>query len=79
MTLQNLRLRGRNIEYDWVEPFDAISKYAPSQSWLPGWDDFRTNLMDKIEDIVVVKKETEELLVVVGSATVGSYKESVTM
>ena len=35
MALQNLKLRGRNVEYAWVEPFDAVSKYAPSQAWLP--------------------------------------------
>jgi len=34
--LQNLTLKGRNVEYDWVKPFDVVSNYAPRQKWLPG-------------------------------------------
>jgi len=36
MALQNLTLKRRNVEYDWVKPFDVVSNYAPRQKWLPG-------------------------------------------
>lgn len=38
MVLQNLTLRGKNIEYDWVKPFDVICNYASRQAWLRGLD-----------------------------------------
>ena len=35
MTLQNLRLDGKIVLYDWIKPFDKIAFYASRPSWLP--------------------------------------------
>ena len=35
MTLQNLRLRGNKVQYDWIKPFDKIAFYASRSAWLP--------------------------------------------
>lgn len=35
MALQNLELKGRKVQYDWVQPFGKIAKYASRQEWLP--------------------------------------------
>jgi hypothetical protein len=35
MTLQNLRLDGKIVRYDWKKPFDKIALYASRPSWLP--------------------------------------------
>jgi len=35
MTLQNLRLDGKIVRYDWIKPFDKIAYYASRPSWLP--------------------------------------------
>jgi site-specific DNA recombinase len=36
MSLQNLKLSGKNIEYEWVKPFDQIVNFASRQEWLRG-------------------------------------------
>ena len=36
MTLQNLRLDGEIVRYDWKKPFDKIAFYASRPTWLPG-------------------------------------------
>lgn len=38
MALQNLRLEGKTVRYDWVKPFDKIALYASRLEWLPGVD-----------------------------------------
>lgn len=38
MTLQNLRLEGRKVRYDWINPFDKIAYYASRLDWLPRLD-----------------------------------------
>lgn len=38
MALQNLRLEGRIVRYDWIKPFDKIALYAPRLDWLRGRD-----------------------------------------
>ena len=38
MTLQNLKLRGKKVRYDWIKPFDKVAFYASRQSWLPRVD-----------------------------------------
>jgi len=35
MTLQNLELKGKKAQFDWIKPFDAIALRASRQSWLP--------------------------------------------
>jgi len=35
MTLQNLRLDGKIVRYDWKKPFDKIAFYASRPIWLP--------------------------------------------
>ena len=35
MTLQNLRLDGKIVRYDWKKPFDKIAFYASRPTWLP--------------------------------------------
>jgi hypothetical protein len=42
MTLQNLRLEGKTVRYDWIKPFDKIAFYASRSAWLPLMDDVRT-------------------------------------
>ena len=36
LTLQNLKLEGKKVEFELVEPFDKVFACAGSQSWLPG-------------------------------------------
>jgi len=36
MTLQNLELKGKKAQFDWIKPFDAIALHASRQTWLPG-------------------------------------------
>ena len=38
MTLQNLRLKGNTVRYDWIKPFDKIAYYASRSAWLPRVD-----------------------------------------
>lgn len=38
MTLQNLRLEGKIVRYDWINPFDKIAFYASRLDWLPRVD-----------------------------------------
>lgn len=38
MTLQNLRLEGKTVRYDWLNPFNKIAEYAPRLAWLPRVD-----------------------------------------
>ncbi len=38
MTLQNLRLEGKTVRYDWINPFDKIALYASRLDWLPRVD-----------------------------------------
>ncbi|MBI3619953.1 hypothetical protein HY214_02305 [Candidatus Roizmanbacteria bacterium] len=38
MTLQHLRLEGKTVRYDWVNPFDKIALYASRLDWLPRVD-----------------------------------------
>ena len=38
MTLQNLRLEGRIVRYDWINPFGKIAEYATRLDWLPRVD-----------------------------------------
>ena len=35
MTLQNLRLDGKIVRYDWKKPFDKIAFYASRPIWAP--------------------------------------------
>lgn len=35
MALQNLELKGKKAQYDWIKPFDKIAFYASRQAWLP--------------------------------------------
>lgn len=42
MTLQNLRLDGKIVRYDWKKPFDKITFYTSRPSWLRQWDVTRT-------------------------------------
>ncbi len=35
LTLQNLRLNGKTVQYDVLKPFDKILFYASRQQWLP--------------------------------------------
>jgi len=34
MTLQNLEIKGKKAQYDWIKPFDKIASYASRQAWL---------------------------------------------
>ncbi len=36
LTLQNLKLKGSNLVYDWVKPFDSMLVSANCTKWLPG-------------------------------------------
>ncbi len=36
MTLQNLELKGKKAQFDWIKPFDKIAFYASRSAWLPG-------------------------------------------
>ena len=36
LTLQNLKLEGKKVEFELVRPFDKVFACAGSQSWLPG-------------------------------------------
>lgn len=42
MTLQNLRLEGRIVRYDWINPFGKIAYYASRLDWLRELDQIRT-------------------------------------
>ena len=35
LTLSNLRLEGKKVLYDWLNPFDKIVNYTSRQAWLP--------------------------------------------
>jgi hypothetical protein len=35
MALQNLRLEGKTVRYDWINPFGKIAFYASRREWLP--------------------------------------------
>lgn len=35
LTLSNLRLEGKKVLYDWINPFDKIVNYTSRQAWLP--------------------------------------------
>jgi len=34
MALQNLELKGKKAQFDWIKPFDAIALHASRQTWL---------------------------------------------
>ena len=34
LTLQNLKLDGNKVRYDWIKPFDQIANFASRQAWL---------------------------------------------
>ena len=36
LTLQNLKLEGKKVEFELVKPFDKVFACAGSQTWLPG-------------------------------------------
>ena len=38
LTLQNLKLKGKNVEFELEKPFDKVFACATSQSWLPDLD-----------------------------------------
>ncbi len=38
LTLQNLKLEGKKIEFELVKPFDKVFACTSSQSWLPDVD-----------------------------------------
>ena len=38
LTLQNLKLDGNKVRYDWIKPFDQIADFASRQAWLPRLD-----------------------------------------
>jgi hypothetical protein len=38
LTLQNLRLEGKKVEFELLKPFDKVFACAGSQSWLPRLD-----------------------------------------
>ncbi len=38
LTLQNLRLEGKTLRYDWKKPFDKVFIYASRSAWLRGQD-----------------------------------------
>lgn len=63
LTLQNLRLNGRLVQYDYLKPFDTIAECADRSSWLAGWDDFRTAKWVKlIEDPERFYRQTQQFL-----------------
>ncbi len=35
LTLSNLRLEGKKVLYDWLNPFDKIAELSSRQLWLP--------------------------------------------
>jgi hypothetical protein len=35
LTLSKLRLEGKKVLYDWLNPFDKIVNYTSRQAWLP--------------------------------------------
>jgi len=48
MTLQNLRLEGKTVRYDWINPFDKIAFYASRLAWLRQLEAVRTFYIDQI-------------------------------
>lgn len=38
LTLSNLKLKGTNLVYDWIHPFDSMMVSTNHPIWLPGWD-----------------------------------------
>ena len=34
MTLQNLELKGKEVRFSWIKPFDTIADYASRSAWL---------------------------------------------
>ncbi len=42
LTLQNLKLEGKNVQFQAQKPFDTILSYNDNQLWLPLWDIIRT-------------------------------------
>lgn len=36
--LQNLKLKGSDLVYDWIKPFDSMLVRTNRPKWLPGWD-----------------------------------------
>ncbi|MBA7576001.1 hypothetical protein ES708_17838 [subsurface metagenome] len=38
LTLQNLKLDGKKVEFDLVKPFDKVFACTSSQTWLPELD-----------------------------------------
>jgi len=35
LVLSKLRLEGKKVLYDWLNPFDKIANYVSRQAWLP--------------------------------------------
>ncbi len=63
MTLQNLEVKGKKARYDWTNPFDKIAFYAPRQSWLERWYDFRaTDWASYLEYPEFTNKEVNRFL-----------------
>jgi len=63
MTLQNLKLKGKKVRYDWIKPFDKIANLASYQTWLARWDDFRTaKLLEYIKYPELELEQSEQLL-----------------
>ena len=63
MTLQNLRLEGKTVRYDWVKPFDKIALYASRLEWLESWDSYRkVDWINEIEYPELTSQETQRFL-----------------
>ncbi len=65
MTLQNLRLKGRTVRYDWINPFGKIAYYASRSAWLERWYRFRrTDWASYLEYPELTAKQTQQLLTI---------------
>ncbi len=63
LTLQNLRLEGRNLRYEAIKPFDTILNYADRQEWLERWNDYRRVDFGEVEECPeIISQQVEELL-----------------
>lgn len=58
LTLQNLTLEGKKVQYDWINPFDKIAFYAFRQLWLAvplGLRITISSILKTFDDIVQVE------------------------
>lgn len=46
LVLSNLRVKGKEVRYEAVKPFDTILAFANSQSWLPPLDSFLNRILE---------------------------------